>query len=172
MATFTGSRAYGSFPAPGLGSASGGLDIDGFINIAANPADGDIYTLAKIPAHCLIFGGWFAGDDIDTGVEALDIDLGWAANGLTSAVTTTRNDGDIYTDVGNAASVAGFVNSGILSGDAVTDLIAAGKFYRPIFFGKPLYFGAETTVQAEANAAAGTLTAGNLMVYLRGQVIG
>lgn len=172
MATFTGSRAAGSFPAPGLGHASGGLDIDGFINIAANPADGDIYKLCKIPAKCIIFGGWFAGDDIDTGTEALDIDLGWAANGLASAETITRADGDVYTDVGYQASVAGFVNSGVLSGDGITDLTAAGKFWRPIFFGKPLYFGAATTVQAEANAAANALTAGNLMVYLRGQIIG
>lgn len=172
MATFTGSRAAGSFPAPSIGHATAGLDIWGFINVAANPADGDLYKLAKIPARTIIFGGWFAGDDIDTGTEAMDIDLGWAANGLTSAETIKLSDGDTHTDVGNAASVAGFVNSGVLSGDGITDLTAAGKFWRPIFFGKPIYFGAETTIQAEANAAANALTAGNLMVWLRGQVVG
>ena len=172
MATFTGGMAAGAAPAPSTGHGSAGIIIRGFINVSANPADGDIYKLCKIPTGCLIFGGVFSGDDMDTGTETLDMDLGWAANGTSSAATRIDIDGTEYTDSGYTADPDGFVNSGVITGDAITSLLAAGKFYLPVALGKPLYFAKETIVQVEANAAAATLASGNMAVVLHGQMIG
>jgi hypothetical protein len=86
---------------------------------------------------------------MDTGTEALDLDVGWAANGAEDA------DAD------------GFCNSGVLSGDAITDLVAAGINYRPFpMAAAPLTFTKTTTVQAEANAAAATFASGTIFVVV------
>lgn len=172
MATFTAGAAKGKHPFPGLGVGSQELRVKGWINIAANPADGDIYQMCNIPDGALITHGVWMGSDIDTGTEALDIDLGWAANGTSSAATRVALDGTEYTDSGNAADPDGFVNGGVLTGDAVTDLMAAGTFYRPIILGKPLYFAKKTMCQMEANAAANAFAAGNIQVILYGEIIG
>lgn len=169
MATFTSARAAGNFPTPGPGHASQPVMLNGFYNITANPADGDIYQMFRIPKNVLIHGGWFTGTDMDTGTEALDLDVGWAANGTAAAATYIGPDGTSWTDSGYTADPDGFVNSGVLTGDAIaTDLVAAGVFWRPIILGKPLYFADDTMCQVEANAAAATLAAGNMQVMLWG----
>jgi hypothetical protein len=149
MTTYTGTRAAASFPifqpsGSGLVSAAYGSYA-----ISANVSNGDIFKLCKFPAGAVVLGGNFWATDMDTGTESLDMDIGWADNGAESL------------------SAAGFVNSGILSGDAITDLAAAGVNYRPFpMTTGPLTFTRPTIVQATANAAAATFASGTIFVVV------
>lgn len=134
--------------------------------------DGDIWVLGYIPRNALVSGGMIVADDLDTGTEALDIDLGFAAAGTATDTWTDPNTGVTYTNAAASAAPAGLVNSGVLSGDGVTDVFAAGVNYRPILLPYPLWFSAKTTLQIEANAAAGTQAAGTFSVYLDYQITG
>lgn len=143
--TLTGARAAESL-AVYRPNGSGALAVAyGSYAIAANVEDGDIFELCRLPAGAVVVGGALYAGDLDTGTEAVDIDLGWAANGV------------------EAADPDGFVNAGVLSGDAITDLLAAGSNYRPFpMTAGVLSFSAETVVQAEANVAAATFAAGTI----------
>lgn len=145
--TLTGTRAAADFPVY-QPSGNGNLAVAyGSYAVAANVEDGDIFELCRLPAGAVVLGGQFWSSDMDTGTEALDIDIGWAANGV------------------EVADPDGFVNAGILSGDAVTDLIPAGANLRLFNMSAgPLSFSAETVVQAEANVAAAAFAAGTIYV--------
>lgn len=68
----------------------------GTYEIAAAASAADTITFFTVPAGTTLFGGKLVGDDIDTGTEELELDIGIAGN----------------TDK--------FLNSGVLTGDAVT----------------------------------------------------
>jgi hypothetical protein len=115
----------------------------------------------------MVIGGWMWAGDLDSGTETIDIDIGWAANGGTNETYTDPVSGVTYTNAAASASATGFVNSGVLTGDAITDLIASGANYRPFPMPDgPLYFSRETVVQAEVNAAAATPAAGKMYVVI------
>lgn len=146
MATFTADRAAAGFPVF-QSHQSGMLCVAwGTQTISAAPADNDIYPMCKVPAGATVLGGYIQADDLDTGVEALDIDVGWAANGV------------------EAADPDGFGNLGVWSGDAVLDIKPEAGIYYPLggvlFTTGPQTFTNETTIQLECNVAAGTFTAG------------
>ena len=148
--TFTGSsRAAAGFPV--YAGTYGNLRVAyGEASVTENPEDGDIWPLCKLPKGAVVVGGYFYATDIDSGTETLDIDLGIAANGVDSA------DPDF------------FVNAGVLTGDAITDLPLTGAANVRLITGIKAALGAETTVQAEANAAAnagGTGTIGCVLYY-------
>lgn len=168
MATFYSEQSKSNSIVPGHGFG-GTLNVAwGTINIAANPADGDIYKMFWLPAGFLVLGGTFVSADLDTGTEELDIDVGWAADG-SSAADTTEIRGKELTSSGNSASVAGFVNSGVLTGDAVAGLTSGGNV-RLIMPTVPLWFAERTMVQLEANAASATFAAGDATLTLYGQI--
>lgn len=128
--------------------------------------DGDIRTLCKLPKNSLVIGGWVMAGDGDTGTETLDWDIGWAANGGGSATyvdTRTGTNLTTYTNSGASASATGFCNSGVLTGDAITDLMAAGSNLRIFPITTPLYFSEETQVQLEVNAPAATPASYNIL---------
>ncbi|HPR08134.1 MAG TPA: hypothetical protein PLI17_16000 [Denitromonas sp.] len=150
---------------PGSGLAGNAKIWHRKYDIAADVEDGDIFELGKIPANCLVYGGWIAVDDIDTGTESIDIDVGWAAAGGSDTYTDTQT-GVTYTNAAATADPDGFVNTGVLTGDGSAEVYAAGKTLRWMVLPDPLYFSAETMVQLEANAAAGTFAAGTFGVYL------
>ncbi len=128
--------------------------------------DGDIFEMCWLPANCMVVGGTFYVGDLDTGTEAVDIDVGWAAN--TGAATYTDQNGLVWDNSGASASATGFVNSGVLTGDAITDLLAAGSNMRPFPMATgPLVFTGKTMVQLEVNAAQATPAAGvaTVVVY-------
>lgn len=129
---------------------SGNLKVAyGSYAVAENVEDGDIFELCVLPKNAIVLGGCFYAGDLDTGVETIDLDVGWAANGVESA------------------SPDGFVNGGVLSGDGITDLLAAGSNMRPFPMATgPLTFSADTIVQVEANAAAATFAAGTIYVVV------
>ncbi len=147
--TLTGTRGASTFPV--FQPVGSGLVCAayGSYSVAANVEDGDIFELCWLPKGAVVLGGALYTGDLDTGVETIDLDVGWAANGA------------------EAASATGFVNSGVLTGAAVTDIAAAGANWRPFPMSTgPLTFTAKTKVQVEANAAAATFAAGTIFVVV------
>lgn len=137
--TLTSDRAGATFPvfrALGAGIVCAAY---GTYDIAANVEDGDIFEMCKLPKGSTVIGGYLMGEDLDTGTETLDMDIGWAANDDEVAVPD------------------GFGNLGVLTGDVSVHLPVAG-LYIPLQgvlqADGPKSFTAETTIQIEANAAA------------------
>lgn len=169
--TLTADRAARKLPPQGHGYGSAMHAVFGHYPVAANVEDGDIFELCRTPANFLMLGGHFMADDIDDGTEALDIDLGYAANGGGSE-TYTSPWGTVYTNVAGSAAAAGLVDAGVLTGDAIaTDLVAAGVSWRPIILPAPLFFSRVTVIQAEANVAANSFAAGDIGCVLYGVII-
>lgn len=132
--------------------------------IAANVEDGDIFELGYLPRNSMVCATVFVLDDIDTGTEALDMDVGWAANGGGSATYTDPDTGVTYTNSGATASATGFSNAGTLTGDGIAELHTGNQ--RIQFYVDPLYFSEKTKVQIEANTAANAFAAGGAAVYI------
>ena len=169
--TLTGARAASTFMPQGHGYGGALYTCFGSYTVPANVEDGDIFEMCKTPAGFLALGGWISSDDLDTGTEALDMDLGWAANGSSTQATFVSPWGTSYSDSGYSASATGLGNFGVWSGDAITDLKPAGSIYYPIILPTPLWFAYPTKIQVEANAAAGTFTAGTMTVTLLGNIL-
>ena len=151
--TLTAARAAASFPVFQSHESGSVCAAWGSYDISANVEDGDIFEMCKIPAGATIIGGWIYADDLDTGTEALDLDVGWAANGVESA------DSD------------GLGNLGTLTGDAVTGIKPEVGTSMPLggklLTAGPQKFTKRTTIQIEANTPANTFAAGtiSLIVY-------
>jgi len=123
----------------------------GTIAVAANVEDGDIFEMCKIPAGSTIVGGHFHAEDMDTGTETLDLMLGWAGNGVDSADPN------------------GLLLAGVKTGDISAHLDVASTWMPlagVLLTGGPVTFGAETTIQVEANAVAATFAAGQMSVVV------
>lgn len=147
--TLTAEQAEPEYPVYGVGYAGTVKFAYGVYEIAANVEDGDIFEMCKIPKGAVVIDGFIRADDLDTGTEALDMDVGWAANGS------------------DAADPDGFGNLGVWSGDAVTDIKPEAQIWYPfngVLKDGPKTFAAETTIQVEANVAAGTGGTGTLYV--------
>ncbi len=133
MATLTAARAAANFPVTSYGGA-GVLQVAyGSYTLAANPTIADVIQFCKVPAGAVVLGGWLRGEDIDTGTETLDIDIGWTAD----------------TD--------GFGNFGVITGDVVTELKPEVSILLPLngtLKSGPVTFTAETTIQGTVVAAA------------------
>ena len=139
MATLTAPEAAASFPV--FESVGRGVlhVATGSIILAANPTAADILEFCFIPAGATIIGGHLRGDDIDTGTEALDIDIGWAANGVESADTD------------------GLGNFGIITGDVVTELKPEVSIFLPLngtLKSGPKTFTNKTKITGVVNAPA------------------
>lgn len=131
------------------------------------PSANDLANLCKLPKNSLVVWGFMATDDIDTGTEALEIDVGFTANGGSTA-TYTDSTGTTWTNNNNgSASATAFIDSGVLTGDTVTDLMAAMN-WRPLQGIKtgPMFFSEETVVQAKITAAANAGGTGTVYVCL------
>lgn len=153
MATNIAARAAATFPVfKGLGS--GALCVAwGTIEVAANPVANDVFQMCRIPKGAVVVGGIVTSDDLDTNAtETLDLDVGWAANGV------------------EAADPDGFGNLGVLG----TDTVAGAKpeaGYNFLLGGKlitdgPQAFSAETVVTVTCVATAATFAAGTLSVVV------
>lgn len=149
MTTFTAARAAANYPVSrGLGA--GNLCVAyGVIEVAANPVAADVYQLCRVPRGAVVVGGWIRSDDLDTNAtETLDIDIGWAANGV------------------DAANSSGFGNLGVMGTDTVAGIKPEAGYNYP--FGGvlatdgPQAFAAETIIQVTTVATAATFAAGTL----------
>lgn len=148
--TFTNTRAASTFPVF-QGQGAGNMQVAyADYAIPETPEVSDIYKLCKLPKGAIPLGGYFAATDIDTGTETLDIDIGYAANGVDSA------DPDYFS------------NSGVLTGDAIaTDLPLTNAANLRLFtFTTLAALGAETTVTATVNAVAQAGGTGRICVVI------
>lgn len=101
-------------------------------NVATALVADDVIEMLRLPAGATVVGGYLRATDIDTGTEALDIDIGWAANGT------------------EEANPDGFGNLGIWTGDSNNDFQLGGELWAT----GPQYFTEETVIQLDVNAAA------------------
>lgn len=157
--TLTSTRAVDGFPVASYAGAGVLMCAYGQYTIGAAVEDGDIFEMCWVPAGARIVGGMFYGADIDTGTEALDMDLGWAANGGSGTY--------------DAADPDGLGNLGTLTGDA----FAAGNVSPIAGLMYPLsgvmaagvlpFFTKKTLIQIEANTASNAGHTGliSLVVY-------
>jgi len=148
--TLAGTRSTATFPQGGAGPAFGVQAAWGTITVDASSEDGDIWQLCRLPAGATVIGGWLTGIDGDSGIEALDIDIGWAANGVDAA--DPDGFGDLGTWTGDASATKPTGNFFNLAGVLQT----VG----------PKTFTAETIIQAETNTAAATGVAMELTVVV------
>lgn len=149
MATVSAARAASSFPVPGTGILR---VAHGTYEHASNLAATTIIEYCRIPKGAVVVGGYWCGDDLDTGTEELNIDIGWAANGV------------------DAADPDGFGNLDVITGDVSVHVPVAGIYYPlqgKLFTDGPQTFGAETIIQAVVNVDAATGGTGttSLVVY-------
>jgi hypothetical protein len=122
----------------------------GVYELAANPTAADVIRFCKVPAGAIVTGGWLRGDDIDTGTETFDMDVGWEANGT------------------EVADTDGFGNMGVLNGATVTNVIPVVGIFRNLqgvlnTEGKQS-FTAETWISGLVNTAASAGGTGTLSV--------
>lgn len=153
MATFTAARAAATFPVfKPLGAGNLGVAY-GTIEVAANPVASDVYEMCRVPKGAIILGGRVYSDDLDTNAtETLDLDVGWAANGV------------------EAADPDGLGNLGVMGADTVAGAKPEGG-YNFALGGKlitdgPLAFSAETVITVNCVATAATFAAGTLSVVV------
>lgn len=151
--TLTATRAAATFPVYKPSGAGALAFAYGTYEIAANVEDGDIFEMCKVPAGAVVVDGFIRADDLDTGTETLDMDIGWAANGGSGTYDSADPDG--------------FGNLGVWTGDAVTDVKPETQIWYPfngLLKDGPVTFTNETTIQLEANAAAATGGTGTVYV--------
>lgn len=167
MATLTSDQAAANIPPYGHGLAGTVKAAFGRYSLTANPSVNDIIEFCRLPKNCIVVGGMLYADNIDTNAtETLDIDIGWPANGGGSETLVTRT-GTTWTNSGASADSDGFINTGVIEGDAITGLVAAGTSMRAFpMAGGPLFFSQETMVQGLVNAVAATFAAGTITVVV------
>src|SRR4051812_17629730 len=102
MTTLTSAHAATTYPVGGSIANQSGLCVAwGKYNLTSALVQNDIVQMCRVPAGATIIGGYFQAKDLDTGTEAMDLDVGWADNGT------------------DGASSAGLLNGGTMDGDAV-----------------------------------------------------
>lgn len=147
---FQATRAKAPFPVAGAGPGMNLKVATGTFEIASVVEVGDTYEMCKLPAGAVVVMGWVYGDDIDTGTETLDMDVGWKANAT------------------EVADPDGFGNLGVWTGDATVDVKPEVSIWYP--FGGvlrtagPKKFTAETTIQLTAVAASNAGHVGTVTV--------
>ena len=149
-ATLTGSRAKTTVPKGGTGPGSTMKVAYGEVTVDAATEDGDIIEVCWVPGGATVIGGYSTSGDGDTGIEALDIDIGWAANGVDDA------DPD------------GLGNLGTWTGDA-SKTAPTGNFFNlcgVLQTTGPKTFTVDTKIQLETNTAAATGAAMNVTVVV------
>ena len=158
MTIFVGSRAAASFPVA-QGHTAGAVHVAyGSYEVTIESVAADTYELCKVPAGAIILGGKFYCDDLDTGTETMDMDVGWKANGGSGTYDTVDADG--------------LADMGTLTGDtgAPNLAAAAGLVYNMAgpHFGNGDFptFTRETTIQVTCVTKQATLAAGAMSVYV------
>ena len=153
MATSTATRAAATFPVFKPVGAGVLCAAYGQLEVTANPAASDVFELCRIPKGAVVVGGWIRSDDLDTNAtETLDIDVGWAGNGI------------------DAADPDGLGNLGVMGTDTVAG-VKPEAGYNYAFGGVlitegPKAFSAETVITISVVAQAATFAAGTLSLVV------
>jgi hypothetical protein len=153
MATSTATRAAATFPVFKPVGAGVMCAAYGQLEVTANPSASDVFELCRIPKGAVVVGGWIRSDDLDTNAtETLDLDVGWAANGI------------------DAADPDGFGNLGVMGTDTVAGIKPEAGYNFPfggvLITDGPKAFAAETVITVTVVAAAATFAAGTLSVVV------
>jgi hypothetical protein len=148
--TLTTVQAGAGYPVAGPGPA-GNLKVGwGTYAVAATLEDGDIFEMHWVPDGCTVVGGWYQSGDMDTGIEALDNMVGWAANNS------------------DVADPNGLIEANTITGDVSVHIAAASTllFYTGVLVtAGPKTFttgGGNTMIQVENNTAPTTFAAAQL----------
>lgn len=150
------SRTYGGLndAASAIASGSALQVLYRIIDITTIAVGTNTCDIGYLPKGAIVVGGCFTAADLDTGTEALDMDLGITANGVDSA------DPDF------------FMNGGIFTGDAADDVDTTGAFTNYANrrdFGGPFpvtQLGAKTLVQLITNVAANATGTGKCVIRI------
>lgn len=152
MATYTATEALAGATAYGTGDAGTVKAAVGSMEFGTALASADVLQFCRVPAGAVVIGGWLYGDDLDTGTESLDIDIGWAANG------------------NEAADADGLGNLGTITGDAVTGIKPEASIWYPLGgvlrTTAPQLFTAETLITGVVNAAPDATGTGALTLVV------
>lgn len=149
MATVTAARAASTFPVAGGGPAGVLHFAYGVYEVASNLAAATIIQMCKVPAGAIVVDGFVRADDLDTGTEELDWDIGWEANG------------------DEVADPDGFGNHGVWTGDATTDIKPEATIWFPfqgVLKDGPKTFNKETSIAFTVNVDAATGGTGTVYV--------
>ena len=147
--TLTATRGSSGFF---VSRGAGGSNVQfayGVYEIAAAVETGDIFEMCRVPKGAVVIDGFVRADDIDTGTEALDMDIGWAANGV------------------DAVDADGFGNLGVWTGDPTTDVKPETQIWYPfngVLKDGPKTFSAETVIQLYVNTASNAGHVGTVYV--------
>ena len=146
MAALNSDQYGNTVPVPG--NLGGITPLYGSIELSAAQSASDTVNLFTMPKGFTPLFGFVVGDDIDTGTETYDIDIG------------TSSDADY------------FGNLGVITGDAVTGIKPETAIWMPLggllLTQKPTEFTADTDVIATVNAAANAGGTGTLTIILCG----
>lgn len=140
---------FGPGPAvPGTGPAGNLKVLYGSIEIGTALSTSDTINLFTAPKGFTPLFGWLVGDDIDTGTETLQIDIGIAGD-------TTK-----------------YLNSGVITGDTIAnEKITVGikiPLQEELMTVKPTEFTSDTDIIATITAAANAGGTGTLTVQMYG----
>lgn len=152
IGTVWADRALPGFPVAS-GQAGDVKAAWGTYNIGAAVAQNDVINMCRTPKGAVVIGGWIQGEDIDTGAEALDFDIGYLANGVDVA------DTDAW---GNLGVVTGDVSVQMPTGVAGIYIPFAGV----LATGGPKTLAAETIHSVLFNAAANAGGTGRLTMVV------
>ncbi len=117
----------------------------GTYEIATALSSSDTITFFEVPAGTTVVGGWLYADDLDTGIETLEI------------------------DIGDASSATRFLNSGVITGDAVTGTKPEAGIAVPLFGtlkDGPYTYTTATNVIGTITAAAASGGTGTISLLL------
>lgn len=148
MATYYSDQWNNGKAEVGVGPANSLKVLYGTYEIASALSANDIIDMFVAPAGFVPLYGWLQGDDIDTGTESLEI------------------------DVGTSGDATKYLNSGVITGDVITGLKTVAGVYMPlqedIWTVKPTAFTTDTTIQCKITAAANSGGTGTLTLIMVG----
>jgi hypothetical protein len=155
MTTYTATNAASTVPVAGHGFGHTKKQAYGVYNVTASLAATDIIRLCRVPKGAIVTGGTFYGTKMETTSSgaALDIDIGYEANGTDSA------DPDA------------FGNNGVLITAAVSGVKPEADVFRYPLAGVLLATGpktlaAETIISATVVASATSWASGYIGVVV------
>lgn len=125
-----------------------GTVIGGTYEIAAALSANDTIVMIQVPANFKVWDGWLVCDDIDTGTETLELDIGIS---------------------GDATK---FLNSGVLSGDVITNFSTAASIRVPFVpTSVPWTPTSATDIIITVTAAANAGGTGTVNLYVVGEYL-
>ena len=148
MADFNSEQYNGGIAQVGTGDFGTMKVCYGTIEIAVALTIGQTIAMFTAPKGFTPLGGYLLGDDIDTGTEALEI------------------------DVGTVADSTKYLNSGVISGDTIAnEKITVGikiPLQEDLMLVKPTPFAEDTDIICTFTAAANAGGTGTLTLYMYG----